>query len=77
MGNAHYDYNHTLAIDPVNNPVVAHTDTPVISLALKFLHAWRKRIFSKILNFVGNALLNLAVQRPQIPPRRSRVLNCV
>jgi hypothetical protein len=37
MGNAHNCHHNTLSINAVNDSVVAHADTPVISFALKLL----------------------------------------
>jgi len=77
MGDSHdCDYD-ALSINPIDNPKVAHTDTPVIGLPLELLHTLWQRIFSETIDFFRDTLLHLTIQRSQLAQRRSRVLNCV
>ena len=46
MSDSHYDDHNPMLLDAINDPVIAHTNPPVIGLTVEFLSARLKGILS-------------------------------
>jgi hypothetical protein len=69
MSDSHHDDHNPMLLDAINDPVIAHTNPPVIGLTVEFLSACRKGILSQFRNLRRDAPLYLAVERSEFPQR--------
>jgi hypothetical protein len=57
-----YDgHNDSMAINPIDHSIVTHSDTPMISFALEFLHTRWQGILGQLSDLRLNSLLHLTI----------------